>query len=91
MARDLVLGSLAGFARIAAGLGLRAAGFADLRGAGALRGAAFTAGFLGRAAFLAGIKFSAAYLIERRIIALVFARSSAVKYRPLAQYSVRGV
>ena len=75
--RDLALIGLAAFTRAGAGFALRGAGLAALRGAGALRGAAFAAGFLGRAAFLAGIKFSAAYAIERRIIALVFAGSSA--------------
>jgi hypothetical protein len=54
------LAAFAGLTRIVVGLGLRAAGFAALRGAGALRGAAFTAGFFVREAFLAGIKFSAA-------------------------------
>jgi hypothetical protein len=42
-------------------LAFRAGVFADLRGAGALRGAALAAGFLVRAAFFAGIKFSGAY------------------------------
>jgi hypothetical protein len=75
--RVLDLIGLAALARAGGDLALRAAGFAALRGAGALRGAAFTPGFFGLAAFLAGIKFSAAYAIERRIIAPVFAGSSA--------------
>jgi hypothetical protein len=75
--RVLALTGLAALLRTGAGFALRAAGFAALRGAVALRGAAFAAGFLGRATFLAGIKFSAAYEIERRIIAPVSAGSSA--------------
>ena len=61
-----------------------------LRGAGAFRGAAFATGFLGRAAFLAGIKFSAAWAIERRIIAPVFARSSAENQGLTSTKNVRG-
>jgi hypothetical protein len=50
--------ALAGLAFGAAALALRGAGFADLRGADALRGADFAAGFRVRAAFFAAIKFS---------------------------------
>ena len=82
--RDLVLMGFAALGRAAVVLVLRTAGFAVLRGACALRGATFATGFLDRAAFLAGIKFSAAYSIERRIIALVFSGSSAMACRPIA-------
>ena len=89
-ARDLVLTGLAGLARAALLLALRAAGFAALRGAGALRAAAFTAGLLDLEAFLAGIKLSAAGSIERRIIAPVFPWSSATDCRPAGTVPVHG-
>jgi hypothetical protein len=80
--RALDLPGFATLARTGADLALRGAGFAVFRAAGALRAAAFMAGFLVLEVFLPGIKFSAARLIERRIIAPVLARSSAVDSPP---------
>jgi hypothetical protein len=79
--RTLDLRGFAALARAAADFALRGADFAVFRAAGALRAAALVAGFLILEVFLPGIKFSAARLIERRIIAPVRVRSSAV-YAP---------
>ncbi|MEX2151239.1 MAG: hypothetical protein WD793_13595 [Steroidobacteraceae bacterium] len=76
--RGLDFPGFAGLARTAACLALRGAGFAVFRAAGVLRAAALVAGFLVLEVFLPGINFSAARLIERRIIAPVLVRSSAV-------------
>lgn len=76
--RALDLPGFAALARTAAGLALRGGDFAVFRAAGALRAAVRLAGFLVLEVFLPGIKFSAALLIERRIIAPVPVRSSAV-------------
>ena len=76
--RALDLPGFAALARTAAGLALRGADFTVFRAAVALRAPALVAGFLVLEVFLPGIKFSAARLIERRIIAPVLVRSSAV-------------